>query len=249
MNLLFEVTLFKPAFLFWLELDKIDHKLRRSFMSKIFSRTFRVRWGELDASGSVSPANYLRYLVETAWDWGAAIGWDVNYSQNPDVFWVIRETEIRFQRPLRHNDVFDFTIWMVNWQRVRGATDSLPVDHPDREVENIVMPQGTLETDLGFADHPEHIRVLTIVYIPANGSTPIPGGFHEITQIIRRADRPAGIQLPPSHTECTTKDFGHETPPKLVVDFIQFQPEKKRRFEKCDLKKQVHAAVHCGASH
>jgi YbgC/YbaW family acyl-CoA thioester hydrolase len=34
---------------------------------------------------------------------------------------VIRETEIRFLRPLRHNDVFDFTIWMVNWQRVRGT--------------------------------------------------------------------------------------------------------------------------------
>ena len=90
-------------------------------MSKIFTRTFRVRWGELDASGTVSPANYLRYLVETAWDWGTAIGWDANYSQNPDVFWVIRETEIRFLRPLRHNDVFDLTIWMVNWQRVRGT--------------------------------------------------------------------------------------------------------------------------------
>jgi len=90
-------------------------------MSKIFTRTFRVRWGELDPSGTVSPANYLRYLIETAWDWGTAIGWDANYSQNPDVFRVIRETEIRFLRPLRHNDVFDFTIWMVNWQRVRGT--------------------------------------------------------------------------------------------------------------------------------
>ena len=89
-------------------------------MSKIFTRTFRVRWGELDPSGTVSPANYLRYLIETAWDWGTAIGWGEKYSQNPDVFWVIRETEIRFMHPLRHNDVFEFTIWMVNWQRVRG---------------------------------------------------------------------------------------------------------------------------------
>ena len=90
-------------------------------MSKIFTRTFRVRWGELDPGGTVSPANYLRYLIETAWDWGIAVGWDANYSQNPGVFWVIRETEIRFMRPLRHNDVFDLTIWMVNWQRVRGT--------------------------------------------------------------------------------------------------------------------------------
>jgi YbgC/YbaW family acyl-CoA thioester hydrolase len=90
-------------------------------MSKIFTRTFRVRWSELDASGTVSPANYLRYLLETAWDWGTAIGWDADYSQNPDVLWLIRETEIRFLKPLRHNDEFDFTIWMVNWQRVRGT--------------------------------------------------------------------------------------------------------------------------------
>ncbi len=90
-------------------------------MSKIFTRTFRVRWGELDPSGAVSPANYLRYLVETAWDWGVAAGMDVNYSRNPDVFWVIRETEMHFLHSLRHDDVFDFMIWMVNWQRVRGT--------------------------------------------------------------------------------------------------------------------------------
>jgi YbgC/YbaW family acyl-CoA thioester hydrolase len=90
-------------------------------MSKIFTRSFRVRWSELDASGTVSPANYLRYLLETAWDWGVAIGWDADYSQNPDVLWLIRETEIQFLQPLRHYDEFDFTIWMVYWQRVRGT--------------------------------------------------------------------------------------------------------------------------------
>ena len=90
-------------------------------MSKIFTRTFRVRWGELDASGTVSPSNYLRYLIETAWDWGVALGWDVNYSQDSTVFWVIRETEIRFLHPLKHNDEFDFTIWLASWQRVRGT--------------------------------------------------------------------------------------------------------------------------------
>jgi YbgC/YbaW family acyl-CoA thioester hydrolase len=90
-------------------------------MSKIFTRSFRVRWSELDASGTVSPANYLRYLLETAWDWGVSIGWGLNYSQNPDVLWLIRETEIRFLQPLRHNDEFDLTIWMVHWQRVRGT--------------------------------------------------------------------------------------------------------------------------------
>jgi YbgC/YbaW family acyl-CoA thioester hydrolase len=69
----------------------------------------------------VSPSNYLRYLMETAWDWGDAVGLGVNDSQTLDIFWVIRETEIRFLRPLHHHDVFDFTIWLVNWQRVRGT--------------------------------------------------------------------------------------------------------------------------------
>src|SRR5215211_5008175 len=90
-------------------------------MSKAFTRTFRVRWGELDATGTVGPANYLRYLMETAWDWGDAVGLGVNDSQMLNLFWVIRETEIRFLRPLRHHDVFDFTIWLVNWRRVRGT--------------------------------------------------------------------------------------------------------------------------------
>ncbi len=90
-------------------------------MSKIFTRTFRVRWAELDPSGTVSPANYLRYIVETAWDWGTAIGWGEKYSENPDVLWLLRESEIRFLKPLRHNDVFDLSIWLVNWQRVRGT--------------------------------------------------------------------------------------------------------------------------------
>jgi YbgC/YbaW family acyl-CoA thioester hydrolase len=90
-------------------------------MSKIFTRTFRVRWGELDPSGNVSSAHYLRYLIETAWDWGDAVGLGVNDSQSLGMFWLIRETEIHFLHPLRHNDTFDFTIWLANWQRVRGV--------------------------------------------------------------------------------------------------------------------------------
>ena len=108
-------------------------------MSKIFTRTFCVRWGELDPNGTVSPANYLRYLVETAWDWGTAMGWDANYSQNPDVFWVIRETEIHILHPLRHKEVFDFTIWMVSWKNVRG-TRCFELKFKDRDE---VIAQGT----------------------------------------------------------------------------------------------------------
>jgi acyl-CoA thioesterase FadM len=43
-------------------------------MSKIFSRTFRVRYSETNANGWVGPAEYLKFLVETAYDWGEAGG-------------------------------------------------------------------------------------------------------------------------------------------------------------------------------
>ena len=43
-------------------------------MSKVFTRAFRVRWSETNAEGNVDITNYLRYLMETAWDWGAAGG-------------------------------------------------------------------------------------------------------------------------------------------------------------------------------
>lgn len=90
-------------------------------MSKIFTRTFRVRWSELNANSEVSLASYLRYLVETAYDWGDALGLGAKNDQVLGLFWLIRETELNLLRPLHHNDVFEFTIWMTNWQRVRGT--------------------------------------------------------------------------------------------------------------------------------
>ena len=71
-------------------------------MPKIFTRKFRVRWSEIDTNGQVSPADYLRYLVETAFDW-----WDASVKLGADdiealgLFWVVRETELNFVQPLR----------------------------------------------------------------------------------------------------------------------------------------------------
>jgi medium-chain acyl-[acyl-carrier-protein] hydrolase len=90
-------------------------------MSKIFTRSFRVRWSEMDAGGQVGPDSYLRYLVETAYDWGDTLGLGSKNDGALGLFWLIRETEIHLIHPMVHNDEFDFTIWMVSWQRVRGT--------------------------------------------------------------------------------------------------------------------------------
>ena len=90
-------------------------------MSKHFTRTFRVRWSETNAIGQVDTAGYLRYLIETAWDWGATSGLSIAENEVLGLVWVIRETEITFNRPIYPNDIFDFKIWLIKWRRVRGT--------------------------------------------------------------------------------------------------------------------------------
>ena len=90
-------------------------------MTSPFSRTFRVRWSDLSSSGQVSLASYFHYIVETAWDWGAAHGLSSEESEKMGFAWVIRETEIHLKRSLFANERFTFTIWLYDWRRVRGT--------------------------------------------------------------------------------------------------------------------------------
>lgn len=90
-------------------------------MSKEFTRTFRVRWSETNALGEVGLAGYLRYLVETAWDWGASGGLSIAENEALGLAWIVHEMELSLHRPLVANELFDFTIWLLQWRRVRGT--------------------------------------------------------------------------------------------------------------------------------
>jgi acyl-CoA thioester hydrolase len=90
-------------------------------MSKIFTRTFRVRFSECNAYGQAGTAHLVRYLVETAWDWGAANQLGMRESGELGLIWPILETEIEQFRPLRYNDSVNLTIWALKWRRVRGV--------------------------------------------------------------------------------------------------------------------------------
>jgi len=89
-------------------------------MSKIFTRTFRVRFSECNAYGQAGIAHLVRYLIETAWDWGAANQLGMRESSELGLIWPILETEIEQFRPLRYNDSVNLTIWALKWRRVRG---------------------------------------------------------------------------------------------------------------------------------
>jgi len=80
-----------------------------------------VRWSETNADGWVDITSYLRYLVETAWDWGAAGGLSLEECESLGLAWVMRETQFNLHRPLHYDDRFDFTIWLLQWRRVRGT--------------------------------------------------------------------------------------------------------------------------------
>ena len=90
-------------------------------MTKYFTRTFRVDWSDANADGEVHAAQYFRYVMETAWEWGSTVGLGIAESEALGLGWVVRETQIAFHRPLRPDDVFDLTIWLAEWRRVRGT--------------------------------------------------------------------------------------------------------------------------------
>ncbi len=83
-------------------------------------RTFRVRHYECDAYGHVNHTNYLRYAQEAAFDGSAAAGYDLDRYQAMDRYWLIRETEIEYLRPLRYGDSVQVGTWVVDFRQVRS---------------------------------------------------------------------------------------------------------------------------------
>jgi YbgC/YbaW family acyl-CoA thioester hydrolase len=90
-------------------------------MAETFTRTFRVRWSDINAVGQVHLSEYFRYLIETAVDWGTTLGLSSAESEALGLVWVIRETEMNFFRPLYRDELFECSIWLVDWRLVRGT--------------------------------------------------------------------------------------------------------------------------------
>jgi acyl-CoA thioester hydrolase len=83
-------------------------------------RTFRVRHYECDAYGHVNYANYLRYMQETAFDATAAAGYDLARYEAMGRYWLARETDIEYLRPLRYGDSVQVKTWVADFRRVRS---------------------------------------------------------------------------------------------------------------------------------
>ena len=90
-------------------------------MSKILTCTYRARYTDVNADGQVAPADFARYIVDTAYRWGENLGLGEKDSEELGLYWVVRETEIQFFDSLHFRDEFDYTIWMLDWKKVRGT--------------------------------------------------------------------------------------------------------------------------------
>jgi acyl-CoA thioester hydrolase len=81
---------------------------------------FRVRYVECDAYGHVNNANYLRYMQEAAFHASAAVGYDVKRYDALGQYWLVRETQIEYFKPLLYDDVFEIKTWVADFRRVRS---------------------------------------------------------------------------------------------------------------------------------
>ena len=81
---------------------------------------FRVRYVEGVAFGHLYIAKFLRYLQEAAFEASAAVGYDVQRYDEIGHYWLVRETEIEYFKPLKYGDEFEIKTWVVDFRRVRS---------------------------------------------------------------------------------------------------------------------------------
>lgn len=81
---------------------------------------FKVRYTECDQYGHVNNANYLRYMQEAAFGASADAGYDFARYDELGQYWLVRETDIEYLKPLRYEDEFEIKTWVQDFRRVRS---------------------------------------------------------------------------------------------------------------------------------
>src|SRR3954467_3957464 len=82
-----------------------------SAMPSVFSWTVRVYYEDTDAGGVVFYANYLRFFERARTEWlrGQGVGQQALREQTGVIF-IVAESNVRYRRPARLDDVVDVTV-------------------------------------------------------------------------------------------------------------------------------------------
>jgi acyl-CoA thioester hydrolase len=89
--------------------------------STTYTRPFRVRWQECDATGVVNTINYLYYMQETALAHSVELGYTTDRWLDKGIAWVIRETEIEYFNPLKYGDSIEISMRMGDLRRTSAT--------------------------------------------------------------------------------------------------------------------------------
>lgn len=89
-------------------------------MPYIHTRQFRIRHYECDAYERLKPADYLRYMQESAFDASAAVGYNTTRYTTIGLQWLAYETDLTYIAPLHYNEEVTVKTWVHDFRRVRS---------------------------------------------------------------------------------------------------------------------------------
>jgi acyl-CoA thioester hydrolase len=92
-------------------------------MTQPFTRRFRVRHYELDVTGRVQVAAYVRYMQEAAIEASAAVGFDTDWYRAHETGWVIRRLAVRCHAAAAYGDEVAVRTWVSEMRGVRSTRE------------------------------------------------------------------------------------------------------------------------------
>lgn len=92
-------------------------------MTPRFSRRFRVRHYELDASGRLHGVSFLRYMQEAAIEASTDLGFSPEWYEAHGVGWVVRKLSVRYHAAAVYGDEIDVATWLSGLRGVRSLRE------------------------------------------------------------------------------------------------------------------------------
>jgi acyl-CoA thioester hydrolase len=92
-------------------------------MTPRFTRRFRVRHYELDASGRLHGVSFLRYMQEAAIEASTALGFSPDWYAERGVGWVVRKLAVRYHAPAIYGDEIEVATWLSGLRGVRSIRE------------------------------------------------------------------------------------------------------------------------------
>ncbi len=88
-----------------------------------FTRHFRVRHYELDASGRVHGAVLVQYMQEAAIEASTAVGFSPAWYREHGTAWVVRRLWVRFLAPVTYGGEVEVATWVAAMRGVRSTRE------------------------------------------------------------------------------------------------------------------------------